>query len=609
MTHRNQMNRTASVVGILTAILVLTCASNAGLAAEGPVAGPAAPAVPPKPHAPNELTFAFVKVVAFKDGNCLIIKHGSATSNAAGEAFTDEVPDTAVLGTFWAVPKDGRLLSMSAGIVTATEKTAKSAPCTTNLEILLANKGKDCTVVMDDKNTFTGSIRDVLTIDSEQPVPDAEAPAVATARLARLRMSGAVSDWAGGAFDSTLTPVPVSTTVTTPAGRLFVLHTATGDVLLNVDQVRSLTIAAMTLASDRTETKTKNTKRLTFRFDKPNAAQEIDLMYFTPGLRWIPTYRMEIAAETDPKKEARISLQAELINDIEDLDAVPIDLVVGVPNFRFKESVSPLSLEAVLRGVLPQAQQDLMQQGQQLSNAYFSNRNDAGARGDGPALAGGAATLQAELTAGGSQDLFVYSLPKMTLKKGHRAAVPIFDATAPYRDVYTWEATALRSDADTPDANNWQRSPLVISKNQVWHQVELTNNTSVPWTTGPVMIMQGRQPVAQELLTYTAVKSFARVPLTVAVDAQSTYAEKETGRQANAIEWFGNRYMRVDKEGTLKIVNHKTIPIEVVITAQIGGTADSASDAGKPTIGDFRAEDWRNYTGHPALNNHSSVEW
>ena len=59
-----------------------------------------------------ELDMKMQRVIVFKDGYSLIIKRATATTNKDGEVFTDDVPDAAVLGSFWAVPDEGRLVSM-----------------------------------------------------------------------------------------------------------------------------------------------------------------------------------------------------------------------------------------------------------------------------------------------------------------------------------------------------------------------------------------------------------------------------------------------------------------------------------------------------------------
>ena len=60
----------------------------------------------------------------------------------------------------------------------------------------------------------------------------------------------------------------------------------------------------------------------------------------------------------------------------------------------------------------------------------------------------GVVDLPNELTAGGAQDLFVYNLPKLTLGKGDRVAVPILSTEVPYRDLYTWDVHLTKHDND-----------------------------------------------------------------------------------------------------------------------------------------------------------------
>ena len=73
--------------------------------------------------------------------------------------------------------------------------------------------------------------------------------------------------------------------------------------------------------------------------------------------------------------------------------------------------------------------------------------------GAAPAFIGGSSSgavdLPPELTAGSSHDLFVYHLPPMSLAKGHRAAVTVFRAEAPVREVYTWDLHLKRQDIES----------------------------------------------------------------------------------------------------------------------------------------------------------------
>src|SRR5690606_1630555 len=110
---------------------------------------------------------------------------------------------------------------------------------------------------------------------------------------------------------------------------------------------RSISIKDMQTTVARTLTTSKKTKRLSFKLEGAEKKQTLNIMYFRPGIRWIPTYRVALNEKKD-KKTAGISLQAELLDEAEDLDDVPVDIVVGVPNFRFRGTPSPLVLEATL---------------------------------------------------------------------------------------------------------------------------------------------------------------------------------------------------------------------------------------------------------------------
>src|SRR5262245_34393631 len=90
----------------------------------------------------NELALTTERVVVFKDGYCLVIKRGVATTDADGVAFTDEVPDAAVLGSFWAVPEEGRLVSMNAGWKVDESTESREFPCKEHVDVLVANQGK-----------------------------------------------------------------------------------------------------------------------------------------------------------------------------------------------------------------------------------------------------------------------------------------------------------------------------------------------------------------------------------------------------------------------------------------------------------------------------------
>jgi hypothetical protein len=543
------------------------------------------------------LDFKTTRLVVFKDGYGLFVKEAPVVADADRMAFTDQVPDAAILGSFWATPSKGRLVSLVAGRTEKKTERTFDGVCLTVPELIKANVGKKATLLVSWSSaggqtpltTYEGTIKAVL---EEPPRPEIE-PETTSRPAVPL---------------STYFPLPGRPTRTPTASEYFVLDTGKGEVALHVGAVRTLTIEGLSTKFQRPLSKTESVKRLVFLLDKDAVAKDatLHLMHFGPGVRWIPTYRVDIA----DRKAARIDLQGELMNEAEDIVGATVDLVVGVPNFRFKDVVSPLVLETALRNLLQQAAPQLMRQ--DLSNTMFTQRASEWRGEVEPARVAAAADIRlpAELTSGGAQDLFVYSLPNLTLFKGQRAAVPIFTANVPFRHLYTWDIGIQRAPTEAVPGSGSRASPVQLLRNDVWHQVELTNNTDKPWTTGAALVMQGAMPLSQDLLTYTSANGGkVLVPVTVAIDVRGTYNEKEVGRDLNALQFDGDSYMRIRKSGELKITNYKNEDIDTVITCQFGGHCDSASDEGAVTMTDFVGSDWRDYRGHPAVNQHSTVRW
>ena len=354
--------------------------------------------------------------------------------------------------------------------------------------------------------------------------------------------------------------------------------------------------------------RTDTEKQLELEFDPktPEGDTELTWSYFGPGIRWIPTYRIGIG----PENNAELLMQAEILNELEDIEGIPVDLVVGVPNFRFKDVISPMSLQASLVNTLQQSAPQLMGQ-QSMSNAMFTQR--AGEYRGSPdyedSTAATAPALPSSLTGEGAQDLFFYTIPNLTLRAGERAAVPTLAAKVPFKHIYTWDVHLQRAGVESAPTKGSHLSPVKLLKNEVWHQIEITNTTGLPLTTGAAMAMQGMLPIAQELLTYTPIAGKTQMPLTVAIDVRGTYAEEEISREANGIQFDSNNYARITKKGTLRVTNHKKEAVALLITSQFGGNCTQASDDGKFTQVDFSQDDWSNFRGHPALVGHSTVSW
>jgi hypothetical protein len=347
-------------------------------------------------------------------------------------------------------------------------------------------------------------------------------------------------------------------------------------------------------------------KRLTLEFGKAaaGATVKLRLFYFAPGIRWIPTYRLH----SGDGAKADLALSGELLNEVEDLKGAALDLVVGVPHFKFQDLPSPLSLEQRLRHALAQAAPGLMgNDSNRFSNALFSQRaveHQARPLDDGPLDEGGSLGLAPELAAERSQDLFTYSAKNVVLPKGARASLPLWRTQVAQRHVYTLDLTVRRSGSSYSYASqDPDSSPQQLRRNQVWHQVELSNPTQQPWTTGAALVLQGELPIAQDLLGYTPPGGRTLLPLTVAVDVQAQHQEEVLERRPDALRVDGHSYTLVRKKGTITVRSFRAEPSAVVLTLSTGGKVDA--EGARIVHGDHRPEDGV----APIANGHATVTW
>jgi hypothetical protein len=555
-------------------------------------------------EAPGKLTLKTQRVVVFKDGYGLFVKTAEGTADKDGRVFTDVVPDGAILGSFWAMSDKNKILAMRAEWDERKQETSAQTACVTTVELLRANKGKAVKLGLNSapNASVSGKLGDVL----ELPPPKPRDPAGAASTFNR----GTAID-----FDMNAAYRPALPHVSSPVsgGLLVVIETEDqGRLALPASDVRTVSGPELITIMTRREEISSRKKALSFDMGKESAGKKVslNLVYFSEGIRWLPTYR--ISGELADKAE--LSLQGEIINEAEDISDTGLDLVVGVPNFRFKNTISPLSLEATLRNALSNVAPNLMNRQQQMSNAIFTQSGGVW-QGRQPVepdpFAAANVGLQNDVAASGQQDLFVYASTISSLKKGARATVPLWQSTSPLRHIHTMDVKFTRdSHSGSTFAGNPGGSlisPLKLAQYSVWHQFELQNNSNVPWTTGAALILKGMLPLGQELLTYTPPKGVALLPVTVAVDISGGYQEEELSRRANALEWNGNKYSLVRKQATIHLKNFRKEKSTLVVTTSLGGKVEAVSDDGKFKINDHRSEDWTN--GSHAINNHSDVMW
>lgn len=563
----------------------------------------ARPAAADDPEAAR-LSLTTERVVVFKDGYALFVKRGTAKADASGRVFTEQVPDGAVLGCFFATATDRRVLALHAGWVETETTQERTESCLTVADLLRANAGRDVVLglVREGEAAVVGRVVGLLEAPARRP----------------KRTPGAPS---GAPPGETVTP-----TTSMIGGTHVALDVSGRRLVLPVAEIRTVSGADLVTTIVRQETVVRRTKRLTVDLGRAAAGVPVavSLLYFTEGVRWIPTYRVS----GDLEGNADLSLTGEVINDAEDVADAAFDLVVGVPSFRFKDTVSPLTLQAALAGAAAAQERAYgARRSDALRSQAFSNmtsnsfRNEAEAE-PAAAATGGALLAAPELATDALQDLYLYSLPSVTLRRGERTALALWETSVPVRHVYSAELAVVRHARGEGQTARSRREatlaadagPRVLGATglvPVWHDLELTNATKVPWTTGAALVTRGPLPIAQNLLGYTSPGVTSRLPLTVAVDVASRWAEEELEREARAVVHQNVTLAVVRKRGTLTVTNRRATPSAVLATLSTGGRVEVASDGGRVTLNEGRREDWSDWPWWwwGAVAQHSDVAW
>lgn len=548
----------ACAIALSACLASAACGAQAAPPASGAQIVVARSSVGVAPAVEAELALDTEHVVVFKDGYALFVKSARGRADANGLVYTDQVPDAAVLGTFWA-SHDGRVLGMRAEEVEVRTTRTVRETAIDLADLLRANLGREVELYLR-SSTDDGPLRARIVELLEQPRDVASVVAVPSSEHA--------------------TPVRL-----TPSGGAFVMIERQGThAVVAVADIARIDGGSLATSVERTEVVAEQRKRLVFDLGSASAGADVELhlIYFRPGVRWIPTYRFSDGSGG----QGELSLQAEILNEAEDIDEARVSLVVGVPNFRFKEVVSPLVLEETLHHALRQAAPGLMGQGSAMSNAVYTQRASEWRDPNwdsAPVVAGG--ELEAMVGGGAAQDLYVYEAGTLALGRGARATMPLWRQKVARRDVYTLQLSpslvASSSSGYYGQAGGAASSPLSLATNEVWHQLELDNGASQPWTTGAALLLaDDGLPLAQELLTYTPGGSRVRVPVTVAVDVRGSFASQELSRTPG-VSLNGYTLTRIESKASVEVVNHRKETVTVQVELSLDGRAHDATSKGQ----------------------------
>lgn len=483
------------------------------------------------------------EITVFKDGHALVLHEGAMPTDAAGNVVMDYLP-TPVMGTFWPYSADtkAKLVSVVAGQRRVlVDRTAMSLR-----ELIEANLGAEAVIRENTGATYLATIVDVLN---------------------------------RGSRELEATSPPNTTGILPQKGQIVLLKIDGGTKVLPIDRIADI------IFKDPPRTKAANeefrnllTLRLDWGKETPARTVAAGLMYLQKGVRWIPHYKIDI----DGEGKAKVTLQATLLNEMTDLNGVTAHLVIGVPTFAFKETLDPMALQQTVAG-LSQYFQENAQTAYALSNAMMTQHARMGDyRAAPPAPA--AADLGPAMPEGGkSEDLFVFTVKGISLRKGERMVVPVAEYTLDYKDVYTLDIPLAPSVEMRRQFNDSQQLELarLFHAPKVMHKIRLTNKGKYPLTTAPALIVQNSRALGQGMMTYTAIGGVVDLPITAAIDVQVAKADQVTKQTPKAAKWEGNSYIKFDVSGKVAVTNHLGKAVDLEVTRNVLGNLDAAGQDGK----------------------------
>lgn len=326
------------------------------------------------------------------------------------------------------------------------------------------------------------------------------------------------------------------------------------------------------------------------RFDvETSKAGKIFMVSLEKGITWAPAFALDI---TDPKK-LTLTAKATAINDLEDIIKGDLRFVTGFPNMRFAGTIDPLLMHS-------NADQFLGT----IGGGGFGGAGGPGSPGGARNRAGemqnqkAAAPMTADdmgevmsMQGDGMQagDLFFYTKQNMTLKNGERAMYMLFQADAPYKELYTWLV-------EDQTLDNIEYKFPSGDPGEVWHSVRFKNTSGQPLTTSAVTTFKNGQMLGQDMLSYTPAGAEAEVRITKALDVRVEKSEEEVKREPGVVKqrvFIGldrdgkpmheerNVFDRLHIKGTLVIRNNKATTVTMKVAKTLTGEVAAASHQAK----------------------------
>lgn len=496
------------------------------------------------------------EVTVFKDGHAFINRQGQVRTTNGGAVLLNDLPNP-VMGTFWPYSaQNGVILkSVTARLQSIPLERAAVSP----LDYLRANIGNSVVIRRNGTPTQDAIRGTVVSVLPEPWLPDTTQPIL---NSQPTPYNPGFRPGNGGFLSE---------------GFTVLIRTEEGLFPIPVAQISSISLPPNG-KTRLTDTVQRNELALDLTGAPSGQPVEVGLMYLQRGIRWIPNYKVSL----DGKGTAQVQFQATLINDLIDLDKSLINLVVGVPTFLFQDNPDPIGLQDTFARLSRYFGPD-SNTGRNLSNAIMG-QGGGGFAGPGMGMGIGLDLSQQPpapvvTDAERNEDLYLFPIRGITLKKGSRMTLPVVDFALKYEDIYTLEL--LPTPVSVPDVDNNPELARLFGQPKVQKQIRLKNSSSYPLTTAPALLLNGKSILAQGMMRYTPQNATSDLPLTVGVNVVARREDKETKRTRQAVRINNTDFTEVEVSGSISITNYDKTPIPLEVTRYVLGTVLNTSAGGK----------------------------
>jgi len=482
------------------------------------------------------------EITIFKDGHAFVLHEGKMPVDADGNVTIDYLPRP-IIGTFWAYSADAN--AKLTGVVSHKRVVSVKRTAMTIPELIEGNIGAKVRIVEAGLAAYETTIVGIPTRSTEE-LSSSDPPGSSE----KLPQRG---DIVLLKFEGGIKAVPIN----------------------RIQEVTFLDEPKLQLAGE--QFRDMMTLKLDWDRRKPEGDVEVGMVYVQRGIRWIPNYLIDI----DGKGNSIVKLQATIINELADVEDVKAHLVIGVPKFAFEDTPDPISLQQTVAQLSRHFRPD-SQAAYAFSNMIMTQAEMPVRRVDVPD-SGGTLDLGPDITGSGkNEDLYIFTLEHVTLKKGQRMVIPVAEYEIKYQDVFVLDLPFGPPPEVRHNLNSQQQAQLaqLYYSPKVMHKVRLANNAKCPLTTAPAMILRQGRIIAQGMMTYTPVGASSDLELTAAVDIAVEKLDKETERIPDAVKWDGYTYARSNLTGTITLTNRRSDTVSLEIRRSILGQIDSASREG-----------------------------